>query len=168
MDALIGEKTITRTDEKIEGMLRYYQREINIAYEDGGEIKISMPVAIKRKGGANNIKVGISFVTEKIEDSATDDVDELQMSFDIDKMVKCPLNGDIEMKEEDCPDNCKKRAIMFVDGQFPAIPLPQVSDQPSESVCIQYLTCRRWADHFTRAFIKELLESAKARECSPI
>ena len=55
MDALIGEKTITRTAEKIEGMLRYYQREINIAYEDGGEIKISMPVAIKRKGGATTV-----------------------------------------------------------------------------------------------------------------
>lgn len=74
---IIGERTIEDIKRRVEGLLRDYLSSIDRVLDEEGEVKISMPVDIDNKRGLK-VKVGIKFVTDKIDDSSTGYVHEDQ------------------------------------------------------------------------------------------
>ena len=81
--AKIGEKTLKRTMELIEGMFRYHISAINQAYLKSDDA-LSVSIKAKYKPGkfsGIDIKADIEFVAEKVKDSDSSNVDEDQMTI---------------------------------------------------------------------------------------
>lgn len=83
---IIGEKTIEDIKRRSEGLLRMYLSSIDRVVDEDSKISISMPIEIENKNGIK-VKVGIKFVTDKIEDSSTGYVHEEQPELDFNKAV---------------------------------------------------------------------------------
>lgn len=165
---LIGEKTIESISKKVSGLLRQYHSDINAVYENEGEIKISMPVKIKHEKGANSVVVGISFVTNKIDDTSSGFVEEAQLSlFDEPqgRLVKCPLRpDDEEVFASYCNGKCKDRrvALMINGADMPHRTAENPRRIPETSM-IQYRSCSQWEDDDTRASVEAHLEAYDRR-----
>lgn len=97
---IIGERTIEDIKRRVEGLMREYLSSIDRVLEEDSEVKISMPVEIDNKRGLK-VKVGIKFVTDKIDDSSTGYVHEDQP--DLFDKPEAPEEPDFEWALEE-PD----------------------------------------------------------------
>ena len=75
----IGEKTVARIVDDIQGMLETYLQDINRVFEDGDGMSISMSAKLDEIGNGNvKVTTKISFTTGKISDSYESSVNERQ------------------------------------------------------------------------------------------
>jgi hypothetical protein len=168
MKDLIGEKTIIDIRDRTERLLRMYLSTINQVYESEDEIKISMPVKIKlTKGGANAVSVGISFVTDKIDDTSSGFIEEKQLSLPLDSTdytMKCPLlpAGD-EIFSKKCSGCTLRHRAMMINGVDAPFAITVIPPRIPETAMIQYISCSSWSDYDTRESVKEHLKAYNER-----
>ncbi len=108
MPMLIGEKTIAQVGARVQALLREYLSDINRVYDNEGGIKIALPLDIKFEQSKNRVKLGIKFVTDKIEDESIMWADEQGDLFDQEPKRICPVTR----KEADvkvCDKVCQRR-----------------------------------------------------------
>lgn len=88
--AKIGEKTLKRTIELMEGLLRFHQLAINEAYLKADDaLTVTLKAEFKPgKYSGIDIKTKIDFVAEKVKDSDSSNVNEDQMSIFDEKAKK--------------------------------------------------------------------------------
>jgi len=175
---MIKELTIKDISTRVEGLLRHYQTAINGVFESEGKIKISMPVELSydRTMKGTKVKVGITFVTDKIDDTSTGYVDEEQGKLDLapvaentgtGELKRCPLRPNDLIYASFCNNSCPlRRAVILVDG----VNMPQVAKEvPEEFIqdgtMIQYRSCAAWADDDTKQsvdwMLAEIMDSEK-------
>ena len=152
----IGEKTLRKGGEILTNAMLTYISKINEAWRNNGEdeLKLGLSLIIKPGAAAGNFKLkgDIAFVTEKISDSFSDSVDELQLSlFDKNKDTKiCPRDGQ-EISRTICNNKCPDRLDVILvtgkNGKMPVV-LPFNSEVPKlgKNEMIQYRSCAAWAD----------------------
>ena len=75
----IGEKTVARIVDDIQGMLETYLQDINRVFEEGDGMSISMSAKLDEIGNGDvKVTTKISFTTGKISDSYESSVNERQ------------------------------------------------------------------------------------------
>jgi len=75
----IGEKTVARIVDDIQGMLETYLQDINRVFEEGDGMSISMSAKLNETGNGNvNIITRLKFKTGEISDSYESSVNERQ------------------------------------------------------------------------------------------
>jgi hypothetical protein len=166
---MIKEKTIMDIAKRVEGLLRQYQSPINGVFENEGKIKINMPVELSydRTMKGTKVKVGIVFVTDKIDDSSTGYVNEEQGMMKLESVApdvgsgelkKCPLRPDDLIYASYCNIFCLlRRETILVNG----VEMPFVAencDGLPDDVMLQFRSCSAWADQDTKANVERMLE----------
>lgn len=164
----IGEKTLTAGGQLLINALLTHIEKINLAYLNAGEkdFKISLGLTINPGPAAGNhkLKADISFNLEKITDTFSTSVDEIQTElFDEDQTRRpCYLRPGVEVFPKVC-NKCNSRMdLLFVSGD--ALPriigkndeLPDLKD----GQMLQTYACPAWADEF----YKEWCDLMVARE----
>jgi hypothetical protein len=148
----IGEKTITTIARLVEGLLREHIGRINQAWNNAGEsdLKISLPVTLKSvKNGYIDQEVKISYVVDKVDDSAKASVNENQPDLFEEKARPCYLRPGVEVFEKVC-DKCNRRIdLIFVSGtELPRIISTDEIESPDlkPGQMLQHSSCPAWAD----------------------
>jgi hypothetical protein len=149
----IGEKTLKKGGELLTNSLLTYRKSINAAFlkVEGDELNITMGLKIKTGPGNGNFKLTskIKFVTDQIEDTFSDSVDELQTNlFDGKPTRICPLRDGDEIIESvcgKCPSRCEG---ILVTGQAMPQVIPYGTTLPDllEGEMVQSRSCSAWAD----------------------
>jgi hypothetical protein len=164
----IGEKTLTAGGQLLINALLTHIEKINLAYLNAGEkdFKISLGLTINPGPAAGNhkLKADISFNLEKITDTFSTSVDELQTGlFDENQITRpCYLRPDEEVFENVCKRCNFRMDLIFVSGEdMPRIigkndELPELKD----GQMLQTYACPAWADEF----YKEWCDLMVARE----
>lgn len=173
----IGEATIEDVKRRVGGLLEDYLSTIENVFKRDGKVKISMPVELKNEGnGIVAIKVGFSFVTNKIEDTSSGTVNEQPGLFDVgeprriagdrDFSVICPLE-DTEQDPEGCKLCGDRRAMIMVDGENMPFELDEMPAGLADGQMIQMRTCARFADAEHKAWMDGFIERCGAKEEDP-
>lgn len=159
----IGEKTICKGGQMVTNAMLSYITRINDAFKKNGEkdLKISLALTITPGIGNGNfkLKADINFVAEKITDSFTDDVDELQYDLFEQQETKavetgsgdlknCPLRPDDLIFASYCNNNCNLRHEYVSHGTLDA----------DECPIFYYRSCSSWNDDDTKERIESMLE----------
>jgi len=171
----IGEKTLTEVGDLIgRGLSTHHIHGINLGYKNAGEkdFKISISVTINPGAAPGNhkIKADVSYQVEKITDSFSSSVDELQTElFDEEKgaLRRCPLRPDaIGVYENTVCKKCKKRVdLIFVSGtELPRIISPdELPAEMKPGQMLQHYVCPSWADEFYKEWSGMII----SREITP-
>lgn len=130
MADLIGEQTIAEVSKRVEGLLREYSSDINKVYDEDSIIKIALPLEIKFDQQKNKIKLGIKFVTDKVEDESIGWAEETQPSLFDQKLTlivaektnlpaptPCNLTGDLCSHNPTCRANDQAKVLWCVNGR---------------------------------------------------
>jgi hypothetical protein len=153
----IGEKTLKAGGDIITSAMLTHIEKINRAYLNAGEkdFKISLGLTINPGPAAGNhkLKADISFNLEKISDTFSISVDEIQTSLfeEKEKTYPCYLwEEGGEVFEKVCRKCDHRLDVIFVDGEnLPRI-IPKDEDvptpDPEKGQMIQYQSCPAWAD----------------------
>lgn len=171
MQLKIGEKTLTEAGDLIgRGLITHIQK-LNLGYLNAGEkdFKVSIGLTINPGPAAGNhkLKADISFNLEKISDTFSTSVDELQGDlFDQNQIARpCYLRPGVEVFENVC-NKCHHRIdVIFVSGER----LPQIIGendelpQLKEGQMLQFYACPAWAD----TYYKEWCDLMVAKEPTP-
>lgn len=153
----IGEKTIRKGGEMCRNAMLAYQSKINEAFTNNGEkdLKIGLSLTITPGAGAGNfkLKADISFITQKITDSFTDNVDEIQMDlFEFNRgtgdLKNCPLRPDDLIFASFCNNSCPLRSEFVSHG----------SVDEDGAVWTYTRSCSTWADDDKKEHIGKMLE----------
>jgi hypothetical protein len=152
----IGEKTIKAGGEIITNAMLSYLTKINEAFNNNGEedLKIGLSLTIKPGPATGNfkLKAGIDFVTQKIKDTFSGNVDEVQANlFEDYEKVNCPKEQrpvNVAVCEESCRDRYS--------------PL-YASENGGPEYYIGGMPCRAWADADHRAFWERIIADHDAR-----
>ncbi|MFA5323755.1 MAG: hypothetical protein WC373_13875 [Smithella sp.] len=173
----IGEKTLLKGGEMLTNSMLTYEKAINQAFlkSESGELKISLSLSIKpgAANGAFKLQSGIKFVTDQINDTFTDQVDELQVNLFENKeepTKMCPLRDGVEIFEyvcRECPDRLD--LILVTGNEMPAILSEAPTSPPAENDMIQYRSCSAWADDDCHENIENMLlwEPEEKQEPAP-
>lgn len=152
----IGEKTLTAGGQLLKNALLTHIEKINLAYLNAGEkdFKISLGLTINPGPAAGNhkLKADISFNLEKITDTFSTSVDEIQAElFDENQIARpCYLRDGDDVFENVCKRCNSRMDLIFVSGEgLPRIigkndELPQLK----EGQMLQTYACPAWADEF--------------------
>lgn len=157
----IGEKTIERGGEMLTALMKTYKKKINDAFKNEGEkalkIGLSLDIEAGKASGTFKLEAGINFVSERIKDTYTDNVDEQQMGLfeqEQPKFRKCPVQG-MKVLETHCKQTCPLfYELLKPDGSYP---IPVVAFDPLDGSFLQERPCAAWADDFTMEGVKRLL-----------
>jgi hypothetical protein len=152
MQLKIGEKTLRKGGEMLINLMFEHIQKINLGYLNAGEkdfkVGLSLTINPGNATGNHKLKGDISFVTEKITDTASDSCDELQTDLFEEKSRPCYLRPGVEVFEKVC-DKCERRIdLIFVSGEG----LPQIIDKNDdlphlkEGQMFQHSSCPAWAD----------------------
>lgn len=147
----IGEKTLRTGGEIITNAMLSYITKINEAFNNNGEddLKIGLSLTIKPGPASGNfkLKASIDFVTQKIKDTFSGSVDEVQADLfgPRDDMVGCPREKG-PVNKSIC-NKCLDRATTL-----------KVDDLE-----IGWMSCRAWADSDHRVFWEKILVDHDAR-----
>lgn len=167
----IGEKTLKRGGELLTNSLLTFQKSINEAFLKAGEdeLKITMGLSIKAGPGNGNFKLQskIKFVTDQIEETFSDSVDELQTDLFKDQPTKkCPLENGDERLETYCAKCPSRRKAILVSGKKMPFILPMSAELPilAPGEMIQHRSCSAWADDDYNRFIGNQLLSCVVKE----
>ena len=151
----IGEKTIRKGGDMCRNAMLAYQSKINEAFINNGEkdLKIGLSLTITPGAGAGNfkLKADISFITQKITDSFTDNVDEVQGDlFDqgTGDLKKCPLRPEDMIFASFCNDKCPLRSEVVSHGSVDEDGAPWTYTR----------SCSTWADDDKKEHIEKMLE----------
>ncbi|MBN1663415.1 MAG: hypothetical protein JW943_07435 [Deltaproteobacteria bacterium] len=85
-----GEKTISAIGDQVTGLLAYHKSDLMEAWIKANDeaLSISLSVRVTPNGSGNVVKTDISFVKEKVKDSSTRTVSDIQGELDFDNRVK--------------------------------------------------------------------------------
>ncbi|PKN36719.1 MAG: hypothetical protein CVU62_13375 [Deltaproteobacteria bacterium HGW-Deltaproteobacteria-2] len=165
MNLKIGEKTLTEGGDLITKAMITHIKKINLAYLNAGEkdFKIGLNLTINPgpAEGNHKLKADISFTLEKITDTFSTSVDELQTNMFDGKPRPCYLRPGVEVFEKVC-DKCDRRIdLIFVTGEgLPRIIRPRDIPVMKPGQMLQTYVCPAWADEF----YKEWCDLMVARE----
>lgn len=166
----IGEKTLKKGGELLTNSLLTYQESINKAYLKAGgeELKITLGLAIKAGNGDGNFKLQskIKFVTDQIEDTFSESVDERQTNLfeDVNQPTRlCPERKDgAEIFESVCA-KCKDR-MLYINTNADGIKhynwledLPFMKQDDLRTA----MSCSAWADDDYKEWCDEMVRRAK-------
>jgi len=168
----IGEKTLRKGGVLLTNSLLTYRKAINAAFlkAEGDELNIAMGLKIKTGTGNGNFKLTskIKFVTDQIEDTFSDSVDELQTDLFKDQPTRlCPVRDDgTEVFETVCAKCPTRSKAILVSGKKMPFILPMNSDLPilAPGEMIQHRSCSAWADDDYNRFIGDQLLSCVVKE----
>lgn len=89
----IGEKTVARIVDDIQGMLETYLQDINRVFEEGDGMSISMSAKLNETGNGNvNIITRLKFKTGEISDSYESSVNERQEELPFPEKEVLPID----------------------------------------------------------------------------
>ena len=162
----IGEKTLERGGEMLTALMKTYQKRINEAFVNEGEkslkIGLSLDIEPGPASGTFRLQAGISFISQRVKDTYTDNVDEQQLGlFDEEKAVggpgfrDCPVQG-MPVYADYCERTCPLYVeILQPDGE--TYPVRTLAVHPFDGSFIQERPCSAWANDFTRDNILAML-----------
>ncbi|OPY11334.1 MAG: hypothetical protein A4E67_00232 [Syntrophaceae bacterium PtaB.Bin038] len=158
----------------VTSLMQSYRSKINEAFNAAdGDFKIGLSLTIKPNGAGCKLEAGISFVAERIKDMYTEDIDEKQMTLDLEdqkeaalltagRKVACPLRpifgqdgmikGHATVSQDLCDEKCKDR----IDVRF-----AEPNSFGEGMVC--YMSCSAWADWDHEGWMHEFIERCKEK-----
>lgn len=153
----IGIKTRELIVKQVSGLLADYEEALSEAYlRAEKDFAISLGVKIAPNGNGAKVETQISFVKEKIKDTASGTVSEVQVDL-FEKFKACPINGGQYVPLGRCHNSCPLRdeAIVVWGDQMPSA--MEEIPSPAEGLFVQFRSCSAWADEDHHEVIDDLL-----------
>ncbi|MDD4997855.1 MAG: hypothetical protein PHI99_06870 [Syntrophales bacterium] len=143
----ITDKTLEKGGEMLGRLMQSYRTKINEAYLKSEELNIGLSLKIEPGTTSEKVRLeaGINFVSERVKDTFTDQVNLTPDLFEQVDSVMCPVKK-MPVLNSYCNEKCKDRE----------------TSNPSEpnaagQVCANFRSCAAWADHDTHEHIKSML-----------
>jgi hypothetical protein len=153
----ITDKTLEKGGEMLGRLMQSYKTKINEAFQKSEELNIGLSLKIEPGNIPEKVRLeaGINFVSERVKDTFTDQVNLIPDLFEQVDAVMCPIKK-MSVLKTFCNQTCKDRT----------------TSNPSEAnkkgqVCMNFRSCAAWSDFDTKESIAAMLlawESAPKAE----